>query len=381
VSANGPRRVLMLAATLAGDGLERQLTLLATHLPPTWRPTVWSADGGPFAEVLLASGVDLRLRPRRSRRDPLPFADLACLIASRRPDVVHAWHWLPNVVAAPVTRALGIPLLDGTIRQGRPSGGREGLRRRLLASADIVVANSRAGLAGWGVPPSRGRVVYNAFDPVRLDAVSAMLAARGSRGRVEGPLTVVMTGRMHPHKDHATLLAAARLVRGRSGPGRWRFVLVGDGELRPSLQARAADLIADGTVEFISPGLEVLPHVAEADIGVLTTNDAVHAEGCSNSIMEYMACGLPVVCCDNGGNRELVADGETGYVVRSGDAEALAFGLNRLREDPAGRVAMGELGRERLLSGFSVARMTESYVRIYEECAARPSRAGRRCRR
>ena len=124
-----------------------------------------------------------------------------------------------------------------------------------------------------------------------------------------------------------------------------------------------------GVVEFVAPGLEVIPVVARADAGVLMTNDAVHAEGCSNSIMEYMACGLPVVCADSGGNRELVTDGVTGFLVASGDAPALARRLAELRA--SGRAAaMGAAGRERLLRDFTVARMVSAYTSLYDECAS-----------
>jgi len=353
-------------------GLERQLSLLAAHLPRTWRPLVWSAGGGPFLEVLLKSGVPTVVEARRSRFDQRPFLRLARLIVSSRPDVVHAWHWLPAAAAAPVCRTVRIPYVDGTIRLGRPHAGLRGPRRSIMRLADVVVANSHAGMEAWGVCPPKGRVVYNAFDPARLPAVAVPedLAARGPElGAGAGPFTAVMTGRMSLHKDFGTVIAAARLLSVGAPPETWKFLLAGYGPLRPQLEHQASDLTHTGVVAFVDAGLEVLPLVASADVGILMTNDEVHAEGCSNSIMEYMACGLPVVCCDSGGNRELVAHGVSGWLVPPGDPAALASRLAQLRA--SGRMTqMGTVGRQILRKDFTLERMVDAYVGIYEECLA-----------
>ena len=363
------RRVLLLTASLGSGGLERQLTLLATHLPACWRPMVLSLGGGPFEEVLRRSGVAVRIYRRRARLDPLPFVRLARFIIATRPDVVHVWHWLPATAAAPVCRISGVPLVDGTIRLGRPYRKSGSPGHIVMSLADVVVANSHAGLQWSRVAATKGRVVYNAFDPARLEALRGLPRPKSHRPDDDvRPFTVIMTGRLHAHKDHGTLLAAARLLASRSAPSTWRFVLVGDGPKRHEVEAEAADLVAQGVVEFANPGLEVLPLLATADVGVLMTNDAVHAEGCSNSIMEYMASGLPVVCCDSGGNKELVADDVTGCVVPPGDAAALAHRLELLRADPDGRERMGAAGEARLLRDFSLARMVDGYVGIYDDC-------------
>jgi glycosyltransferase involved in cell wall biosynthesis len=311
----------------------------------------------------------VRIGRRRGRLDPLPFAGLSRLIIAARPDVVHVWHWLPAAAAAPVCRLFGVPLVDGTVRSGRPARDFRLARRSVRSLANIVVANSHAGLQAWRVAATEGRVVYNAFDPARLEALQGLPRPEAHRPGDDGrPFTVVMTGRLHVDKDHGSLLAAARLLASHSAPPAWRFVLVGDGPKRQEVEAEAADLIARGVVEFASPGLEVLPLVAAADVGVLMTNDAAHAEGCSNSIMEYMASGLPVVCCDSGGNKELVTDGVNGYVIPPGDVAALAHRLELLRADPERRGRMGAAGEARLRCDFSLARMVDAYVSIYDDC-------------
>src|SRR5665647_1284628 len=146
----------------------------------------------------------------------------------------------------------------------------------------------------------------------------------------------------------------------------WRFAFVGEGPDKGRIRGLASDLVQQDVVEFVEGGIEVLDIVSRADVGVLMTDDRLAQEGCSNALMEYMACGLPVVCGDGGGNRELVQDGVTGLVIPQGDAAALADALRDLRRDPDRRAAMGQAGRARVLAEFSVERMVDEYRQAYE---------------
>jgi len=356
-------RLLMLKEALPTGGAERQLALIMKELPPAWERRVWVMDGGPFADVIAADGYRVDSAPRTARFDVRPAASLWRLLREWRPDLVHSWDWMSTAAALPLCRALGIPIVDATIRNGivRRRGS---LQRRLSqAASTLVVSNSQAGLTAWGVGARKGRVVYNAFDAQRL-AVAGPRADHAAGGA--GPYTVVMTGRMVAHKDFSAPIAAARELD-RAQPGRWRFLLLGDGPERPRLVAEAGVLRERGVVTFVDPGLEVLPLVRQADAGVLMSNEAQHREGCSNAIMEYMSCGLPVVCSSGGGNPELVLEGETGYLVPSGDSRALADALAFLAAHPEIAHRLGEAGRRRIHEDFSVPRLMRSMERVYWE--------------
>jgi glycosyltransferase involved in cell wall biosynthesis len=359
-TADAGRRVLMATAALGNGGLERQLTLLAGELGPEWAVRVWAVDDGPFHASLSAAGVGVDVTPRHGRFDPSPAVSLWRLLHAWRPEVVHSWHWLSTVAALPACRVLGIPLVDGSIRTGRPLRDLLQPRTPVLKLADVVVANSAAGLRAWGIESPRGRVIYNGFDPRRLPLCVPH--------RDPSRHTAVMCGRMHPHKDYAALIAAARSLHAEGAVDRpWRVLLVGDGPDRPRLEEQARDLVTAGVVEFVDAGTEVLPTVSEAGVGVLMTDPAYAEEGCSNAIMEYMACGLPVVCCDSGGNREIVLDGVTGYLVPPGDVDALAGRLSSLGGDDARAAQMGAAGRRRFEELFSVDRMVAEYVAAYDD--------------
>lgn len=355
-------RVLLLIDSLGNGGAERQMALLATRLPAAWQARVHSLGGGEFEAYLRERGITVEVYGRRSRTDPLPVATLARSIMTLRPDVVHSWGWISTLAAGPLCCLLGLPLIDGTIRNGALRPEHLWLRRMSMACATTVVANSHAGMRAWGMKPAKARVVHNGFDWSRVQASSL---AAGCESAPESPLTVVMTGRMARQKDFHVVISAARLLRRAERP--YRFLLVGYGPQRDQLMAEATDLVTDGIMTFPPASIEVLEHVRQAHVGVLMTDPRWHQEGCSNAIMEYMACGLPVLCGESGGNREVVEDGKTGFVIAPADPQALAERIAYLGNHEDQRRAMGAAGRERIMETFSLERMVDDYVRIYEE--------------
>jgi len=360
---SGTRRVLLLADDLPNGGMERQLSLLAANIGREWQARVWTMGGGPYLERIRSSAVPVHVVTRRFRLDPSPIVACWKELRRSRPSVVHSWSWMSALIAAPLCLALRIPHIDGMIRSGALEPDHTALKRLGMALSPIVISNTAAGLDAWGIGTRKGRVVPNGFDFTRVPS-------SGERKVEDGPgLVVVMSARMTPVKDFSLLIAVARrLGRGEAG---WRFVLVGDGPERPRLMAQAADLIAAGVVEFPDPGMEILDIVAGADLGVLLTDVSHGQEGLSNSILEYMALGLPVVCSDAGGNREAVDDGVTGLVVPPGDADALCGALAYLRSHAPDRLSMGRAGRARVEREFSVAAMVRNMTRVYEEAVAR----------
>lgn len=355
------RRVLIVTDSLANGGMERQLALLAKALPATWAVRVFSLREGPYAAILRATGVELTILPREFTFDVRPAILLGKIIRDWRPAVVNTYGYMSTAMSILPCRLAGIPIVDAQIRQGAVQPERRWLRRAMISRADLVIANSQAGFDAWGVDPRRGRVVHNGFDP---DRWVLCLTARPP----ERPTTVVMTGRMHPAKDWRCLLDAARVLSAEDSDG-WRFLAVGSGEERPALLSEYRDLSESGVAVFPDAGTEVLAVVREAHIGVLLTNPAFAAEGFSNSIMEYMACGLPVVCTDIGGNRELVVESETGLFVPPSDLGAVVGRLRLLHDESATASRMGRAGRERIATVFTADALVRGTIAAYELAA------------
>lgn len=351
-------RVLYLMDGLSNGGAERQFALLIRYLPDHWARRVWSMDDGPFRDVIEGTGVRVDIRRRSWQLDITPTYDLWRIIREWRPDVVHSWGWMSTLAAAPLCKHLRLPLIAGTIRGGMIRRRRKLGQKFVLHIADRVIANSHAGLEAWGVHGAIGRVVYNGFDPERLEH------SIGEGRRFGHPFTIIMTGRMIlEYKDYLAFIGIARKVTMDQGLP-VRFVAVGDGPDRQIIMKEASDLVQHGSMVFPDPELDVVDMVRQASVGILLSPQG---EGCSNSIMEYMACGLPVICNDAGGNRELVLDGTTGFLVPSIDLDAFVSRLLYLYDNPAQRIMMGRAGRDRILTEFSVEQMVARMIAVYSE--------------
>jgi glycosyltransferase involved in cell wall biosynthesis len=355
------RRVLMVADGLPIGGLERQLTLLVSHLSD-WDVRVMTFGGGPSEDGLVQTGVPLEVLRRRYRWDVSPAAGLWRAVREWRPDVVHTWGWMSTAAAVLPCRVHRIPLVDGSIRTGRVPVHAGRIQRRLVRVADAAIANSSAGLAAFGVDGDRGYVVRNAFDPARW----ALCEAENGRPVFDA----VMVGRMVLGKDFRCFLDAARLLRSQDSRA-WKFAAVGSGDDEPDLRQEYAELLEDGTVELLDGLTEVLPCVRQAAVGVLLTDPKYLAEGFSNALMEYMACGLPVVCSDGGGNRELVVDGVTGVVLGRYSPEVVAGAVRRLREDGELARSYGEAGRRRIREECGIDSLVNGTLRVYRDVVAR----------
>ena len=179
-----------------------------------------------------------------------------------------------------------------------------------------------------------------------------------------------MTARVSSDKDHRALIAAVRILLADLGATAVRCVLLGDGPGRAKLASDNQDLIHAGVLEFGST-FEVTSQCLVSDCGVLMTSPQKAMEGCSNAILEYMACGLPVICSRGGGTDVLVVHGETGFLVAPGDSQDLAARLRWVFSHPEAAKAMGAKGSETVKRDYSVDAMIRATLDAYAEALAR----------
>ena len=149
-----------------------------------------------------------------------------------------------------------------------------------------------------------------------------------------------------------------------------RCVLLGDGPGRARLESDNQDLVHAGVLEFgFTP--DVTYQCLVSDCGVLMTSPQKAVEGCSNAILEYMACGLPAICSRGGGTDELVVHGETGFLVAPGDPQDLAARLRWVYSHPEAAKAMGAKAAEIVKRDYSVNAMIRATLDAYAEALSR----------
>jgi glycosyltransferase involved in cell wall biosynthesis len=367
------------------SGASRSLQSFGRHLAGSeFEPWVILPSGGPLAEALSADGI----RCAVLRKDPYKQADspqgrrfqytpwfaarvllyrlryiVRLALWLRRNAVRAAWiNSLANSSGTIAARLAGVPYV-WQIHEG------DGFRERRLASlrtpalrgAPRLVAvseSSRAYLLSLGVSPDRIETIHGGID-VRAFRPDRAAREEGRRELAIGP-DVRLVGSTHlimPEKGTRELmLAAGRLANKHPNTS---FVVVGD--TRSDETARGYFREIDGLRiqlglgdrwRFVGPRLDVRPLVAAMDVFVLAST----YESFGLSILEAMSLGKPVVATDCGGPREIVVNGETGFLVPTGDIAALADAIVRLVEDPILAEALGRNSRRRVLDQFRIER-------------------------
>ena len=302
--------------------------------------------GARLVDCAIASHVDVRRVPQLRR-------------LAREVDVVH-FHTARAHAMAPWLGGLGVRRIVTRRMDYTPRGG-PWARYLYNRAVDRVIAISegvRTVLVGAGVDPTRIRVVPSGID---TDAFAVAPEARRTLRRewqlADDDVVAILVGVLERRKGHATLLEAAARLRGT----RLRYVFCGAGSLDQALRADAAARGLD--VRFLGFRADVARCLAAADVAVLPS---LH-EGLGVAALEAMATGRPVVASRVGGLAEVVADGETGRLVPSADASALAQALAALADAPAERARMGAAGLARVRTHFSSAAMADGTLACYGE--------------
>jgi sugar transferase (PEP-CTERM/EpsH1 system associated) len=216
-----------------------------------------------------------------------------------------------------------------------------------------------------GLAPQRIEQIYNGVDAQRFSpAAEGPVPIPGAPFAAPAHWLVGTVGRMQTVK-HQTLLARAFLLALQQQPAlrqRLRLVLVGDGPLR----AQAQSVLAEGGVADLAwlPGERADVPAVMRGLNAFVLPSL--AEGVSNTILEAMACGLPVIATDVGGNAELVQHGQAGLVIPPDDVPAMAQALCRLAIQPLEAQRMGAAGRAAIEQRFSLQAMVAAYQRLYD---------------
>ncbi|HSE98482.1 MAG TPA: glycosyltransferase [Blastocatellia bacterium] len=370
-------RVLHLITKLDIGGTERQAVELLKRLDPE-RYDVRLAvihRGGPFFDEIAGRFPHVPEFPLTSfynRNAIRQIARLRDLMIDERIDILHAHDFYAGIIGAVAARLASVrvvaaqrhlKLSDRRVHQWgtylihrlahRILVNSEAIRESITASGNarrekIVVI--RNGLTA--VEQTTGEDLYPAH--TRSDELRRELALN-PRAKLVG-----MVARLQPVKGHRFFLEAAARVS-KEMP-EVHFVLVGDGPLRNEIEERAIELGISDRIHLLGDRSDASRLVSSFDLAVLSS---LH-EGLPNAVMEAMAAGVPVVATAVGGTKELITDGETGYLVEPSDADGLGericFAL-RNRERSA---EVAERGREFVMSRYGIKRMVASVEELYD---------------
>jgi len=363
-------RIAMVLPSLIRAGMEMMTTELAIELTGRGHSVsvTCTEDLGPLEERLARNGIEVHLVPVPGLRPNLFTRVLRAHFRALRPDVLHSHSgaWWKATLPARLGGVKGaVHTIHGFDRAAR-------MRDRVMMRAGAMVTHRVCAVseqlatylcAEVGLSPEKVRTITNGVDHRHFVPGRPMTGVRSRLQLGADAVVLGVAARLVPVKDHATLIDAMALVARRYS--RTHLAIAGEGPLREELEQRVRKHGLEGRVHFLDMVADPKPFYGDLDVFVLSSV----AEGTSISILEAMSSGLPVVATRVGGNERLVADGVTGLLVPSSNAEAMAAAVSRVVEDHHLRQSFGRAARRRVVEEFSLVQMADQYEETYRAVA------------
>lgn len=375
-------RLLFVITGLDYGGAETQLVHLATLLKRRgWKlKVVTLIPPKAYVEELAQEGIPVAtLGMRRRVPDPRAILRLARHIRQWKPDIVHSHMVHANILARVTQLFARVPTLVCTVHSICEGGRvRETLYRFTDPLCEVTTHVCQAGAARYiqvgAVPANKIRHVPNGVDTRIFRPDVKLRDTLRQEWGVSGKFVWLAVGRIDTPKDYPNLLRAFSIIaRDRPDSLLW---LAGDGPLRTELDALVRDLEVQEQVRLLGIRRDIPQLMNAADAYVMSSA----WEGLPMVLLEAHACGLPIVATDVGGDREVVIDGVTGFLVPPRQPEALAQAMEQMMQiEERARRQMGEKGREHIIQNYSLEHVVQRWEELYRELLTRkaPRRGAR----
>lgn len=233
------------------------------------------------------------------------------------------------------------------------------LTKRVLVNSHaikkIVVKKER-------ISPRKIDVIYNGIDLEKFERYNSNVIYHELKSikNKEKIVGIVANCNRNVKRLDVFIKAASEILKTKRNV---KFVIVGDGKLRPQLEDKCKKLKVNEFIIWAGRQENIIPYIKTFNIGVITSD----SEGFCNAILEYMAAGLAVVATKVGGNEELIVDGETGFLVPPGNFKVLAKKIMKLLNNEELAKIMGFKGKKHVFEKYSWDRKIIEYEKYYEK--------------
>ncbi len=371
MGASAPH-LLHVFSNFVPTGPELRTIQVMTAFGRSYRHSIVSMDGRTDAAARLPPGLDVRLLPNPPKAGSFATAvRLRRLLRAEQPDLVLTYTWgaFDMLLAA---RSAGFRRIVHHEEGFNEDEATAFKRRRVLARRLVLPGAHRVVVPSlrlqsiattlWGLPPEKVRLIPNGISLHQFTARDGNPELRRRLGIPLEAIAVGAVGSLRPVKNYARLLEACAAAPGV------HLLLVGDGQERPALEARAARPDLAGRVHLAGHQADPAPFLRVMDVFALSSD----TEQMPVSLLEGMASSLPVVATDVGDVRPILPPEQAEYLVPP-DAQApaaLARGILKLAADPALRDHLGAANRRRVEESFTFEKMCAAYHEIYESALA-----------
>jgi len=284
-----------------------------------------------------------------------------------KPDIIHSWGYLESVFVLPYLFFNKTKLINSMISTGEEKittlSSKWLVAKLTFPFSAIILSNSFSGLKSFKISFNKRKVIHNGFDFKRIKKLVDKEDIRRELN-INSDITIGMVATFSKKKDYKTLIEVAISILNCSS--KIVFILIGDGPELLNIKNAIPknfrnNFVFTGTVRNVESFINIF------NIGILLSNSEFHAEGISNSIMEYMALGKPVIATKGGGTSEIVMNNQTGFLIEPKNQVQLENKINFLLSNPDLAKEMGEKGKIRIKEHFSLDKMVDETYQLYNE--------------
>lgn len=362
---------------LGTGGMENGLVNLINHMPENrYRHAIVCLQGySDFRQRIRRADIAVYDIGQQPGHDFGAYRRLHQTLRALRPDILHTRNLstlesqVVGVVAGIQNRVHGEHGRDVYDLHGKKTKYNL-LRKAVQPLVGHYIAVSRD-LAGWlrdtvGVPARKLTQIYNGVDSKKFHPRDGAREPIGPAGFMAGDTILIgSVGRLAQVKDFPTLILAFSRLRDMwpEGQARLRLAIIGEGPMRAECERVIAERGLSQEVWLAGDRTDVPAMMRAMDLFVLPSL----GEGVSNTILEAMASGLPVIATAVGGNPELVQPGKTGMLVPPADPEQLAQAMHEYASDASRASREGRTARADVESRFSIEAMVAGYLAVYDQ--------------
>lgn len=351
-------KILFVLDSLQGGGFERRMSQLIkglTNKTGDLEVSIVFPEGArvDYEDILTKTKVSYYKTQREFNQ----------IVGSIKPDIVHSCSPYKSLALNLLKIKYRFKLIVGFIADANrpPLLSKRNIGFSLsYPLADAIISNSMAGLIAYRCPLKKSHVIYNGFEPSRLDIdISQDLV----RDQQQFKYIINMTGRIGEDKDFKAFIDIADRLKDRK---EILFYAVGKGKYEDIIK-EYCDSKKLHNVRFLGFRSDVINIFKVSYISLLLSTVGKHKEGVSNSIMESMATGTPVIATNDGGSPEIIKDGSNGFLIDNNNLDMICDKIEFLLNDCESYKAFSKEAEKTIRDRFLLSTMVDNYIDLYRK--------------
>lgn len=361
------KKILFCAGNLSSGGRERRLLELLTYLKRNTNHQIMVVFRQEIIDYPLFYELRIPYKLLQKKYKKIDFflpKRFNSICNAFQPDIIHCWGRTSCLIPLMMAYFNKIFLINSQITNAKTTIKKWSLNNLInrinFLFSDVILSNSYAGLKAYKPPLKKSMVIYNGVNIGRFENLPERESTK-SKYQITTKYAIAMVASFTRHKNYDLYVDVAnRVCKARRDIS---FICVGDGPEFQRISERAksnSNIILTGLVSDVEAIINCV------EIGVLLTNRRYHEEGVSNSIIEYMAMGKPVLANNSGGSGEIVNNDANGYLFDTDCPGEIANKILELIENPEKQKTLGKAGRMLIEEQFTIEKMGDEFIKLYE---------------